>query len=189
MRKKKISKYILTIILGTCYVFIILFSWGSYPALKLWKRIDITLIDFYFNFTFFRMIHFIIGISFFIYGVLNVIEIININKKAQLERNKPKYIIKDGLYGKIRHPMYTMIMIIQASLFFSLCSALGILFSSFFILFFMILGLYEEKYQLIPIFGRRYREYIDQVEIRFFPRYVKIYLIIMYSLLFLGLIF
>ena len=186
MGKKKITKWLFTLILGICYTLIILFSWDSYPSLKLWKRIDITLIDIYFNITFFRMVHFVVGMPIFIYGVYKIIEIISINKKAQLERNRPGYIIKDGLYGKMRHPMYTMIILIQAGLFFSLCSALGILFSSFFLLFFMILGLYEEKYQLIPIFGDKYRDYINQVKIRYFPIHLKIYLIIIYSLLFLG---
>lgn len=189
MGKNKILKYIITCILGICYTLIILFSWDSYPSLKLWKRIDITLIDFYFHATFFRIVHFVVGMPFFIYGGFKVIEVININKKAQLERNRPRYIIRDGLYGKMRHPMYTMIILIQAGLFFSLCSALGILFSSFFILFFMMLGLYEEKYQLIPIFGEQYRDYISQVKIRYFPTNIKIFLIIIYSLLFLGVIF
>ena len=189
MGKNKILKYLITFFFGICYIFITLFSWNSYPSLKLWKRIDITIIDVYFNVTFFRMVHFVVGMPIFIYGVYKIIEIISINKKAQLERNRPGYIIKDGLYGKMRHPMYTMIILIQAGLFFSLCSVLGILFSSFFILFFMILGLYEEKYQLIPIFGEKYKDYISQVKIRYFPTYLKIYLIIIYSLLFLGVIF
>ena len=138
MGKNKTLKYLFTFILGICYILIILFSWDSYPFLKLWKRIDITLIDIYFNVTFFRMVHFVIGMPIFIYGVFKIIGIISINKKAQLERNRPGYIINDGLYGKMRHPMYTMIVLIQAGLFFSLCSALGILFSSFFLLFFIM---------------------------------------------------
>ncbi|MFW9951377.1 MAG: hypothetical protein ACFFKA_14765 [Candidatus Thorarchaeota archaeon] len=160
MGKMDTSKKILAVVLVLLYIFAILFSWGSYPGLRLWKRIDVFLITLIFNFTLFKFIHLVIGLSFFIYGIINVFSIIVINKNAQLERNKPKYIIMDSFYSKMRHPMYSMIIIIQVSLLFSLCSALGIVFSINFLLTFSFLGFYEEKYQLIPIFGNEYKNYM-----------------------------
>lgn len=183
----KILKYSIAIILANLYFIAILFSWQSYPELKLWKFVDISLNSFYFSVTLFRIIHLSLGILFFIYGIINVIEIIAINRKAQLRKNQPGYIIRSGLYGKMRHPMYSMIIIMQASLFFSLCSALGVLFSIIFLSFFMLLGLYEEKFQLLPIFGENYRDYMKEVKMRFFPIFLKIYLVSIYFLSFIGL--
>ena len=121
--------------------------------------------------------------------MVNVLEIVPINQKAQLKKNIPRYLIKDGYYRKVRHPMYTMIILIQFSLFFALCSSLGILFETIFTLVLMSFGLYEEKYQLLPILGEEYIKYSNEVTIRFFPIPLKICLLSLYFFSILGILF
>jgi protein-S-isoprenylcysteine O-methyltransferase Ste14 len=181
------GKSIIISFLSALYILVILFSWGYYPSLKLWKLIDWVFLNVFPEITLFRTIHLVIGLPIFIYSMTNVIEIVRINQRAQLRKNVPKYLLKEGYYSKMRHPMYTMIILIEFSLFFSLCSSLGILFGLLFTLLFMLFGLYEEKYQLLPILGEEYKEYSRKVKIRFFPFPLKILLLLLYLLLFLGI--
>lgn len=186
-RSKNLLKKFIIAILSIFYIIAILFSWGYYPSLKLWKSIDRALLTAFPELTLFRVIHLVIGLPLFIYGMINVIEIVNINQKAQLKKNHPGYILKEGYYNKMRHPMYAMIILIQFSLFFSLCSLLGLLIGSLFTTTFMLFGLYEEKYQLRPIFGEEYKNYSNDVKIRYFPFPLKICLCFLYFFSFLGI--
>ena len=174
-------------LLSVLYILVILLSWEYYPSLKLWKLLDLVILDFFLKISLFRMIHLIIGLPIFVYGMINVIEIVSINQKAQLRKNVPKYLLKEGFYGKVRHPMYTMIILIQFSLFFSLTSTFALLFSILFTLLFMLFGLFEEKYQLIPILGEEYKHYSNEVKTRFFPFSLKILLVLLYLFSFLGI--
>ncbi|MEJ2294428.1 MAG: hypothetical protein P8Y23_06615, partial [Candidatus Lokiarchaeota archaeon] len=135
-RSKKLLKNIIITIISIFYVIAILFSWGYYPSFKLWKSLDWGLFDSFLKISLFRIIHLVIGLPLFIYGMINVIKIVSINQKAQLKKNHPGYLLKDGYYSKMRHPMYTMIILIQFSLFFSLCSSLGLLIGSLFTVLF-----------------------------------------------------
>ncbi len=186
-RNRQFLKIIIVIFLSVLYVLAIIFSWNYYPSLKLWRSIDWVLLNGFLEISLFRIIHLIIGLPIFIYSFINVIEIVIINQKAQLRKNFPSYLLKEGFYSKIRHPMYTMIILIQFSLFFSLCSLLGIFFGLLFTLLFMLFGLYEEKYQLLPILGKEYKEYSKKVKVRFFPFPLKILLLLLYLLIFLGI--
>ncbi|TFF88315.1 MAG: hypothetical protein EU549_03265 [Promethearchaeota archaeon] len=185
-RRNKLRKNLIIIFLSISYIIVILFSWSYYPSYKLWKSIDIIISETFFKISVFRLIHLMIGFPLFIFGMINVIEIININQKAQLRKNVPLYLLKDGYYSKVRHPMYTMIILIQFSLFFSLCSLLGILFSLFFTFLFMIFGLYEEKYQLLPILGEAYKNYSNELKQRFFFYPIKEGLLFLHFFMFIG---
>jgi protein-S-isoprenylcysteine O-methyltransferase Ste14 len=149
--------------------------------------LDWGLFDSFLKISLFRIIHLAIGLPLFIYGMINVIEIVSINQKAQLRKNYPRYLLKEGYYSKTRHPMYAMTILTQFSLFFSLCSLLGLLIGSLFIILFMGFGLYEEKYQLRPILGDEYENYSNEVKTRFFPFTLKVCLLIIYFFSFLGI--
>ena len=107
----KSLKIIIVTFLSVLYVLAIIFSWNYYPSLKLWRSIDWVLLDGLFEISLFRIIHLIIGLPIFIYSFINVIEIVIINQKAQLRKNVPNYLLKEGFYSKVRHPMYTMIIL------------------------------------------------------------------------------
>jgi len=188
-KNNKLRNQLIVTILSILYVIVMMLSWSYYPSLKLWRSIDWLFNDSFLNFSLFRIIHLAIGLPIFIYGMVNVLEIVSINRKAQLRRNVPKYLLKEGYYSEVRHPMYTMIILIQFSLFFSLCSSLGILFETIFTLVFMLFGLYEEKYQLLPILGEEYKKYSNEVTIRFFPFPLKICLLSLYLFSIVGIFF
>lgn len=185
-RANKLRNNLVVIFLSILFIIAVILSWSYYPSLRLWKSIDLLLFNNFLQVSLFRIIHLSIGVPIFIYGMINVIEIISINQKAQLRKNVPKYLLKEGYYSIVRHPMYTMIISIQFSLFFSLCSSLGLLFSLFFVFLLMSFGLYEEKYQLLPLFGEEYKRYSNKVKTRFFPLSSKILIVLLYFISFLG---
>ncbi|MFW5895610.1 MAG: methyltransferase family protein [archaeon] len=71
-------------------------------------------------------------------------------------------LVKEGIYGYVRHPMYLGILLIYFSfvilnLSFTLFLAWGIIF-----LFMNLMATYEEK-KLIDLFGEEYKQYKEKV--------------------------
>jgi protein-S-isoprenylcysteine O-methyltransferase Ste14 len=141
------------------------YSWPEMPKFWLWKSIDFELVP---NVTFFALIHLLFGLFLIGTAFYEVLEIIRINQAAHAGKNNPLYLLTDGPYEKIRHPMIGKFMLITMGFFFTLRSTLGLIFAISFAVLLHLFTLYEEKTWLIPKFGNEYDKYMIQTPARYF---------------------
>jgi protein-S-isoprenylcysteine O-methyltransferase Ste14 len=140
------------------------------PEFKLWKSADFSLFQNQTHITFFRVVHLLLGLVLLIPATYNVIEVIRINRQAHAGKNNPIFLITNGFYSNVRHPMIGMFMSIILGLFFSFCSILALFIAFLLIAFLHLTIIYEEKTMLIPRFGSEYLEYINRVPSRYFTQ-------------------
>ncbi|NHJ87791.1 MAG: hypothetical protein FK734_20180 [Asgard group archaeon] len=184
-KKAIIMSIVLTIIFGC----LIPFTWTDIGQFQLWQQSDIVFFTGYPYLTLFKTIHLIISIVFFAIGCYHVINIIDINKSAHTIRNSPHTLLKTGYYGKVRHPMYSMFLLIFISLSFALCSSLAIAVSFFVVLVLLILSLIEEKHMLGPSFGEAYVQYKKEVRRYFLLNWQIVLYCILLSFNIVGIFF
>lgn len=116
------------------------------------------------NFVKADLVYFICGLIFSCYGSIRLSKITVYNHSAKNEKDsKPKKLLVNGYYAKVRHPMYGTFIILQAGFMLSLRSFVGMLIALIIIFVQYANAALEEKKQLIPIFGEEYALYIKNV--------------------------
>jgi protein-S-isoprenylcysteine O-methyltransferase Ste14 len=113
-------------------------------------------------------------LSLTILGFLLIILSIYINYLARRElakhwsplasSTKNQQLIKTGVYAKVRHPIYTSILVFLLGVAF----ISGSLYSfAFFVLFIIALGIRirKEERELITKFGEEYKEYVEETSL------------------------
>jgi len=142
--------------------------WGNYASLFNIDSIPISYLD---------LIYFLLGMVITVHGAVNLYLITLENHQGQnMESRKPQTLLKTGVYAKARHPMYGTFMIINLGLFISTRSLWGILVIVFFFTIQYFNAIFEEKHELIEIFGDEYRDYQKEVENKFFLPAYRVYL-------------
>jgi len=137
-----------------------------------------------------NLIHIIAGFGLFIYAVFNLINITAVNHNARDPRTrKPVELITEGYYARVRHPMYGMMILIYIGFFFALKSWLALAIGLILTMILLVNGWYEEKYQLIPLFGSKYKEYRQKVVNRYFTRKTGVIIFVYIILAVGGIIF
>jgi len=76
-------------------------------------------------------------------------------------REKPE-VIRDGVFGIVRHPVYLGAVLLYPGLIVSTCSIISAAFWLIIILFYHFIARYEEKV-LLKTLGKDYEEYMQQV--------------------------
>ena len=185
----KIFSGVISILATIVSLIISILSRMEYQQLYLWKYVDIVIFNWIVDFTLFFIIHMIIGAIIFCISFYQCIEIVKINNQAHKAKNKPRILLENGYYAKVRHPMTTRFLLIIISFFFMICSLIGIALIFLFVLIFILLTLYEEKKILFPIFREKYQEYKNKVNSRFFTIKMKIIIISLFGFMISGAIF
>lgn len=161
----------------------------EYQQLQLWKSIDIIIFNWFIDISLFSLIHIVVGAIVFCLSFYQCIKIVKINNQVHEAKNQQKFLLDSGYYAKARHPMTARFFLIMLSFFFMISSLIGIPLIFTFALIFALLTLYEEKKILFRVFGEKYRDYMKQVKIRFFPKKLKILNIILITFMIFGAIF
>ena len=157
-----------------------LFLWKGYSSLLTVGNISLTYSD---------LIYFLFGFIVTTHGVINLFRITKEkNQGADQETRKPARLITNGFYSKARHPMYGTFIIINLGFFLSTRSLWGV----FVVLLVSIIqnlnALFEEKSELLKIFGESYRTYQNQVRQRILLPVYRIYIILAVALTVAGVI-
>lgn len=110
------------------------------------------------------IIYFILGLITVCYGSVRLSKITIQNHSAKNKENSaPSKLLITGYYDRVRHPMYGTFIILQAGFMLSLRSLIGIILALIIIIFQYMNAMFEEKRQLIPLFGDKYHQYIKNV--------------------------
>jgi protein-S-isoprenylcysteine O-methyltransferase Ste14 len=180
----------LSMVIYTFIFFIMRTGLKFIPGLFLWSDQNSILNILGVELCFIDMIYFILGMTITTHGFINLFLITKENHKAQnMKTRKPEKLISTGFYSKARHPMYGTFMIINLGLFFSSRSLWGIFIIIIFFAIQYVSTNYEEKNELIKIFGDEYREYKKAVRNKFFTPAYKVYLVISFIITISGIIF
>ncbi|NHK30355.1 MAG: hypothetical protein FK730_03325 [Asgard group archaeon] len=185
----KIKAILLSSFLTLCFLLFIPFTWTDLVKYQLWQEVDIPLLAHYPFFSLFRIFHLIVGATLFCSGCYHSIFIIIKNREAHTVRNSPNYLLTDGYYGKVRHPMYSMFMLVFLGISIALISSLSIAVFSFVVIVLMILIFVEEKYMLKPIFKENYDEYRKSVRRYFLQTWQWILIILFLTVHIIGIFF
>jgi protein-S-isoprenylcysteine O-methyltransferase Ste14 len=115
----------------------------------------------------FALIFQVFKFTFFVYpGILIVIIGLIISYKGLVEIKpnllKAGEVYKKGLYGGVRHPVYSGLIISVIGLSLFVYSLIFLVYSFVAVLMLIYLAVYEEK-NLIRRFGKKYMEYRKQV--------------------------
>ncbi len=102
---------------------------------------------------------------------------LKINKNRGLVKGKYK-LITGGPYKIVRHPMMSAVILIMLGLAFVFDSFVSLVFSPFVILTVFIECYLEEKYMLLPLFGKEYEVYKEKTIYKLIPTPYNILLII-----------
>ena len=112
-------------------------------------------------------LNFIIGIAIFLTGViLETIAAIKIKSYGFSGTADHETLYTDGIYGKVRHPIYTCEIIWPIGLVIMFGRVYSIFMLIIWVLFFIIHAKLEER-NLIKLHGDKYREYKKQVPMLF----------------------
>lgn len=129
-------------------------AWYSTPKLfKVWQ-IDISVSD---------LVFFLCGITVYIYGAIRLMKISKEKQSAQGKDKKPLTLLTDGMYLKVRHPMYGVFAIMPFAVLLPLRSYFSFIVSLFIIAFELFNAYFEEKRELIPAFKDAYKDYRRKV--------------------------
>ncbi|QTL97909.1 hypothetical protein GM661_07895 [Iocasia frigidifontis] len=189
LKKIKLLLFALLGVISYTIIFFILRIGLKYiPSFFLWSDYKLICNIYSMPMYFIDVIYYIFGMIVTTHGIINLFLISKENHKAQnMKTRKPEKLIKTGFYSRARHPMYGTFMIINLGLFLSIRSLWSIL---IIILFFTIKYIstdYEEKNELIKIFGNNYKEYREEVSNKFFLPIYKVYIIISVILTIVGI--
>lgn len=157
-----------------------LFLWKGYSSLLTVGSISLTYAD---------LLYFLFGFIVTTHGVINLFRITREkNQGADHETGRPARLITTGFYSKARHPMYGTFIIINLGFFLSTRSLWGV----FVVLLVSVIqnlnSLFEEKSELLKIFGESYRTYQNQVRHRILLPVYRIYIAVAVVLTVAGVI-
>lgn len=111
------------------------------------------------------LVYFLYGLIMTSYGTVKLPQISVQNHSVKNKNsNKPKKLLVNGYYTKVRHPMYGTFIILQAGLMMSLRSLDGMIIALLIIISQYINATIEEKNQLVPTFGEEYKQYSKKVK-------------------------
>ncbi|MHA1489674.1 MAG: methyltransferase family protein [Promethearchaeota archaeon] len=110
----------------------------------------------------------LIGIIIICVGMRLIKSAMDINKNRGLEKGKYQ-LMTDGVYKIMRHPIYCAWGIIFLGLTFVLDSFISLVISPFFIFLLKLECIIEEKYLLLPRFGKKYEKYMEKTPNSLFP--------------------
>jgi hypothetical protein len=164
-------------------------GWREMPEFRLWSSIDSPILPSQPHATIFAVVHLVLGLILVIPTTYNVFEVIRVNRQAQAGKNNPIFLLTDGFYRDVRHPMIGMFMLITLGVFFSFCSSLALLVALLLIGFFHLTILYEERSWLIPRFGSEYEDYMKQTPGRYFTRRETALVVLVLVIGALGILF
>lgn len=157
------------------------------PKFKLWKTLDHDYTIGQHNTSVFKLLYAISGFIIWIAGFIRVIISCKENHMARNDKSrKPDYLIQDGIYSRVRHPMYGGFILLTLGICigsFNLISlVIGILFSFIFV----FNTYYEEKFELIPLFKEFYLNYKSHTN-RLFQKSTSIVIFIVTFLSLFGI--
>lgn len=112
-----------------------------------------------------------IDVAYFVWGLVNVcygsLKLAQITAENQSVRgkedDKPSKLLVTGSYGKVRHPMYGAFATMQVGFMLSLRSLIGLVAALILLAVQFISAGFEEKKQLVPLFGEEYVQYRKKV--------------------------
>ncbi len=186
MARIRLQDLSISLILGLGLGLLVVASWMEMQEFRLWQSNDISLTSILPNATLFGLVHLVIGVSLFIYGIYNVFDIIRVNQRVQAGKNNPVTLLTTGYYSTVRHPMTGMFIMILIAVMFSLSSILSLIFIILFTIFFHGATLYEERTWLIPKFGQTYLDYMRNVPERYFSKRKSIMLLLLIGFCTIG---
>lgn len=91
-----------------------------------------------------------------------------VHRKAPLSADKIDKLVTEGVYNKVRHPIYSADIILGWAIFF-LYPDVRFLISAHFLMFVLLFWIRLEEKALIKKFGNQYLEYMKKVP-KIFPR-------------------
>ncbi|MEN8908051.1 MAG: hypothetical protein ABF289_19025 [Clostridiales bacterium] len=166
------------ILIYSCFFIIAKFILNILPEYNLWRDVIIGSEIVYFNLSLFEILSIFIYCPLALYGIYMIVDSLPDPKKKDCESRDVIKFEKNGLYSKVRHPIYAGFIIFQTGLWLSLCS----LYSVFIVILFdsiLIFNTYrKENNELIPKFGKEYKEYMNEVKPRLFKKGFLIYFIL-----------
>ncbi|MFX0031827.1 MAG: methyltransferase family protein [Candidatus Hodarchaeota archaeon] len=170
-------KKIFPIVWTCCLVFIILLSSN--------------IIQFVFkeNFSYFQDLWswFIILGTVFIIAGLKIASMAKKLFKVKAVRVNGLKLIKKGIYSVIRHPIYLSWLLIFMGFCFVFDSYITLIFLPVFSILLEIHSILEERYILIPAFGKKYHEYKNKTPFRLLPQpYNYIFMILAVIVVYIG---
>lgn len=193
---KKMESRVLIVFCGIlCYGVFLYLAWNItllIPGDKLWSIFsNIYTINIHNNIVdLIDIIHISLGFPLLFYGGYRMPKISHIIFNVHnRETRKPKELLTEGYYGKVRHPMYASFMFINLGLLFSLRSKILNLISFILLFVFALNGIIEEKIVLMPRFNKEYKGYANQVKARYFTKATGSYVTLLIILSILGLFF
>ncbi len=166
------------------YIFACIGDFEPWNELKIWLNIgSVKLIKS-------DLVYFIYGLIAACYGSIRLSEITMQNHNAKnKEKGIPNKLLITGYYKKVRHPMYGTFIILQAGFMLSLRSFIGMILALIVVIVQYINAGFEEKKQLIPIFGDEYYQYTKKVSRMLLTRVELIVLILALLLSVIGYAF
>jgi protein-S-isoprenylcysteine O-methyltransferase Ste14 len=177
---------LLALMAGAVATVVIMLSWREMPELRLWRSVDVALVEGPPTATLFGIIHLLVGLSIFTPSIYFLIDITRVNQQAQAGKNKPLYLLKSGYYSLVRHPMNGMFMTTVFGFFYATSSLIGILLIAFLVGFLHLATLYEESKWLLPRFGKEYESYMDEVRRRYLPATPQVVLSVLFIVALVG---
>ncbi|MFX1497184.1 MAG: methyltransferase family protein [Promethearchaeota archaeon] len=128
----------------------------------------------------------VLGVIFIIAGFKIISMVKKLYKKKTINIKGSK-LVEKGIYSIIRHPLYLSWFLIFIGFSFIFDSTLTIIFLPIFIILLEIQTFLEEKFILIPIFGKKYQEYKKKTPFRLIPRpYIYIFVILAVIVVYIG---
>lgn len=181
--KKKIFKMIYTIMIAIsmyfCFQIMISKFFAEFPKCKILskltyykplklKNVELPLLNIKINFI--KVIYTIVGLIFFVIGTIHISISCKENYRARDKKTySPNYLIQDGIYSRIRHPMYRGFLLLNLGMWIGSCNLYGIVLGILFCAIFIFNTYFEEKYDLVPRFGEVYINYKKNTN-RLFPK-------------------
>ncbi|MBE6051571.1 MAG: hypothetical protein E7214_13225 [Clostridium sp.] len=168
---KKLKRLFSALIGGVIFTAIykvVSFLLSFFPSMDLWKDCyhEVTILNH--NFDVFTLIHFLVGLVFFVHGSVRLVEITEeVNRVRDKKTRMPNEILTDGYYSKVRHPMYGTFMILQLGIGFATKSLIGTIIVILMTIMSILNGISEEKMSLIPMFKEKYLSYMKKVKHRY----------------------
>ncbi len=100
----------------------------------------------------------IIGLIFIVIGIkIHSLAVVTLNVKKT--NTKQRDLIKKGVFEITRHPVYLSWILIFFGIVLILDSFAALILCPILTIFMELLGFFEEKYILIPEFGKKYEDY------------------------------
>lgn len=160
----KATSLVLGIIGYTLLYYFIKYAFTHIPDFEPWNNFGMWLNIGGVQFIDSDKVYFIGGLIIACYGSIKLSRITTQNHSVKNKDNSvPSKLLITGDYTKVRHPMYGTFIILQSGFLLSLRSLIGMILALMIIIFQYINAMFEEKKQLIPLFGDEYHQYTKNV--------------------------